>query len=95
MSTIDKQRIVSVRAMEALGYSFNGNEWKSALGAASSCCAHNEADAMPSLLVLRADKLACCTVCADEELELKLIADAVDAYEAKRWPDGVAPGGKG
>jgi hypothetical protein len=22
-------------------------------------------------------------------------ADAVEAYEAKRWPDGKAPGGKG
>ena len=53
-----------------------------------------EGDAMHCLLVLRADKLVGCTECSDEQLELKLIADTVEAYEAKRWPDGVVSGGK-
>jgi len=29
------------------------------------------------------------------EQELRLAADTVEAYEAKRWPNGAAPGGKG
>jgi len=27
--------------------------------------------------------------------ELELITDAITAYEAKRWPHGKIPGGKG
>ena len=50
---------------------------------------------MHSLLVLRADRLGGCTEGSEEETELKLIADTVCAYEAKRWPDGKVPGGKG
>jgi len=26
--------------------------------------------------------------------EFQLIADALQAYEAKRWPEGAVPGGK-
>jgi hypothetical protein len=93
MSTIDKQRIAAVRTMEALGYSFNGVEWLAPAGGAPSN--PMEADAMHSLLVLRADKLVCANEGSEEELELELITDAVAAYEAKRWPDGKIPGGKG
>ena len=50
---------------------------------------------MHSLLVLRADRLTGCIEGSVEELELKKIADTVGPYEAKRWPDGVVPGGKG
>ncbi len=48
---------------------------------------------MHALLVLRADKLADCVEGSDEEAELKMIAETVQAYEAKRWPDGVVPRG--
>ena len=95
MSTIDKQRIAAVRAMEALGYAFDGIAWTAPTGGAPISAADTEADAMHSLLVLRADKLAGCSEGSDEELELKMIADTVVAYEAKRWPDGKVPGGKG
>ena len=94
MSTIDKQRIAAVRAMEAMGHTFNGIEWTAPTGG-TAFAAGAESDAMHSLLVLRADKIGYANEGSDEELELKLIADAVDAYEAKRWPDGVVPGGKG
>jgi hypothetical protein len=49
---------------------------------------------MHTLLVLRADKLAGCTEDSDEAIELALIADAAEVYEAKRWPNGKESGGK-
>jgi hypothetical protein len=94
MSTIDKQRIAAVRAMEALGYGFDGIVWNAPQGGAPTCTAQSEADAMHSLLVVRAGKLTGCTKGTDDEGELERIADAVSAYETKRWPDGVVPGGK-
>jgi hypothetical protein len=36
-----------------------------------------------------------CTEGSPEENELKIVVDAIEAYEAKRWPEGKAPGGKG
>jgi len=54
-----------------------------------------EADAMHGVLVQRADALEGCTQGSDEEAELERIVDAIDAYEAKRWPLGKEPGGKG
>ena len=92
MSTIDKQRITAVRAMETFGYTFDGIAWQAPPSGAPARSTDTEADAMHSLLVLRADKLTGCAEGSDEQIELKLIADAVEAYEAKRWPDGVVPG---
>jgi len=54
-----------------------------------------EADAMHGRLVQRADELAGCTEGSDDEQELEAIVNAIEADEAKRWPEGKVPGGKG
>ena len=54
-----------------------------------------EADALLSALVLRADVLECCIEGSEEEAELAVITDAIEAYEAVRWPQGKVAGGKG
>jgi hypothetical protein len=53
-----------------------------------------EADAMHVLLVLRADQLEGCTENSEEARELAMIAEVLEAYERKRWPDSKGPGGK-
>ena len=45
--------------------------------------------------VTRADQIEGFTEGSPEEAKFKAIAAALEAYEAKRWPDGKAPGGKG
>ena len=91
MSTIDKQRIAAVRTLEAMGYVFR-DEWIAAAGVTTPATA--EADAMHVLLVLRADAIEGCTENSEEARELAMIAEALEAYECKRWPDGKVPGGK-
>jgi hypothetical protein len=95
VSSIDRQRIAAVKAMDALGYSFDGISWNAPAGGVPFPNMCDEADAMHAVLVLRADKLEGCTEGSDGKTELKMIADTVQAYEAKRWPDGIASGGKG
>ena len=53
------------------------------------------ADAMHAALVKRADNLMGCLEGSPEEAELASIVDAIEAYEALRWPTGKIPGGKG
>jgi len=50
---------------------------------------------MHALLVKRADELVGCTEGSPEEAELAAMADALGAYEEKRWPFGKVPDGKG
>jgi hypothetical protein len=50
---------------------------------------------MHGILMRRADALAGCTEGSPEEAELASIVDAIKKYEAKPWPDGKEPGGKG
>ena len=92
MSIIDKQRISAVRTLEAMGYVFR-DEWIAPAGVTAPATA--EADAMHVLLVLRADDLEGCTENSEDARELAMIAEAIEAYEAKRWPVGKVPGGKG
>ena len=48
-----------------------------------------------ALLVTRADTLEGYTEASPQEAELAALADAIEAYEAVRWPHGEIPGGKG
>ena len=51
-------------------------------------------DALHALLVKRADGLEGYTAGSDEEHELVAITDAIEAYEAVRWPAGKVHGGR-
>jgi hypothetical protein len=51
-------------------------------------------DHMHALLVARADALMGCAEGSPEETELAALADAIDAYEAVRWPQGRIPDAK-
>jgi len=66
-------------------------------GRAAGPVAHltDAADAMHAALVKRADDLMGCLEGSPEEAELASIVDAIEAYEALRWPQGKIPGGKG
>ena len=94
MVDIDRQRITAVIRMEAQGYVFDGMEWQPVEGASVPSIT-TAADALHARLVMRADALAGCTEGSDEERELAAITDAIEAYEAVRWPEGKIPGGKG
>lgn len=90
MGTVDRQRLAAVRTLEDLGFTFDGAQW---VGAVAQVVP--EADALHGLLMDRAVVLAGGAEGSPESNELSAIADALDAYEAKRWPDGRIDGGKG
>jgi hypothetical protein len=50
---------------------------------------------MHALLVTRADELDGCAEGSPEEVEYIKLLEAIETYEAERWPDGKIPGGKG
>ena len=96
MNNIDQQRVAAVRMLEALGYSYQDGEWVPAsppVGPRSLMTA--EVDAMHGVLVQRADVLEGCLEGSEEEVELRAIVDAIETYEAVRWPLGRTQGGKG
>ena len=67
-----------------MGYVFRDGEWMAPpIGWPSPAA---EADAMHVLLVLRADQLDGCTEGSPEEVESMAIAEAFEAYKAKRLP---------
>jgi hypothetical protein len=81
--------------MEALGYTFDGLDWKAPSVSGVPASTIDEADAMHGLLVLRADKLEGYGEGSEDEVEYQKIAKSIEAYEAKRWPDGRVPRGSG
>jgi hypothetical protein len=90
MGKVDKERIAAVRTLEHLGFKFDGRNWVGGVPAIVP-----EADALHGLLMDRAEALAGGTDGSPEADELATIADVLEAYEAKRWPDGRIAGGKG
>jgi hypothetical protein len=94
MSQVDRRRISAVRTLEALGYSFHADRWHPPLLAPAQR-RWTEADALHRLLVQRADTLIGCTDGSADQDELEVIGEAIEAYEAVRWPDGKIAGGKG
>jgi hypothetical protein len=93
---IDRMRIAAASALEALGYIYEGGRWLPETTKATPLIHLTvEADAMHATLVRRADALASCIKGPEEAFELRTTCAVLDAYEAKRWPLGKEPGGKG
>lgn len=91
MSEIDRKRITAVELLEAQGYTFDGSKWRPPVEQPF----WPEADRLHALLMDRAEVLSGCIEDSPEEDELRAIADALEAYEFRRWPGGKIAGGKG
>lgn len=85
-------RRAAVRALESLGYTYRNDEWTPRAATITPLPLTSETDTVHGVLMRRADALAGCTEGSDEAAELKTIIDAIEAYGAKRWPHGRAPG---
>ena len=91
MNTIDRQIMSAARALE-------DDEAPTrflSIAAATPGPMLRAGDSMHAVLVTRADALMGCTQGSPEEEELARITDAIEAYEAVRWPEGKIPSGKG
>jgi hypothetical protein len=88
MGVIDRQRIAAVKAMEAMGFTFDGVVWNAPGSPNPITSLVAEADALHAALVLCADTLEGCAEGSPEERDLGLITEVITAYEAKRWPNG-------
>lgn len=97
MSNIDRQRIEAVKTLEVLGYEFAAGAWSppAAHRVGKAGMASEVLESLHTLLVQRADQLQGCVEGSAEAAELAAITEAVQAYEALRWPEGKIPGGKG
>jgi hypothetical protein len=85
---IDRQRVAAVRTLEALGFRFQAGEWLPPATAPTPLSWLVNADDLHGALMQRADAFAGCTEGSVEEAELKAVVDAIEAYEARRWPLG-------
>jgi len=95
---LDRQRVAAVRTLQGLGYLYWDGEWIPPATATAPLSLLAEADAQHAALMQRADTFIGCQDESGEESELKTIVDAIEAYEARRWPlgrDPSVPGGKG
>ena len=87
MNNLDTKIAAAERDLDAFAHGGFTPAWAELL--------QTPADKMHALLVERADALMGCTEGSPEEAELATLTDAIEAYEAVRWPDGKEPGGKG
>jgi hypothetical protein len=87
MNNLDQKIMAAERDLDAFAHGGFTSPWAELL--------QTPADKMHALLVERADELMGCTEGSPEEAELATLTDAIEAYEAVRWPDGKEPGGKG
>jgi hypothetical protein len=94
MSNIDKQRVAAVRKLEQLGYTFAAGEWHAPARMTAPAPTSAQANAMPAVLVQRDEEREGCPEGSEKECEFATITDAVEAYEAVRWPNGKVDGGK-
>jgi len=66
------------------------------VGAGTTSDAHwRESDAMLAYLIERADALAAHAANPRAEAELERVVALIEAYEAKRWPNGKMAGREG
>lgn len=89
--SVDRKRVAAVELLEGQGYRFDGISWQPPVEQPY----WPEADRLHALLMDRAEVLSGCIEDSEEEDELRAIADALEAYEARRWPGGKVVGGKG
>ena len=94
MSEIDRQRVRGVEVLREMGFTWRNGGWLP-VSAENQPAIVPAADVMHRLLVERADRLVGCGENSDGEEELVRIGEAIETYEAKRWPDGKEPSGKG
>src|SRR5205823_1864998 len=87
MNNLDKQITAAARDPDAFAHRGFTPAWAEVL--------QTPADKMHALLVERPDALVGCTEGFPEEAELAKLTDAIEAYEAVRWPNGKMAGGNG
>jgi hypothetical protein len=93
MGASNRQATSTAKTMKELGYTCDKGVWTSSPEAVAHLA--GVADAMHALLVRRADEFDGCTEGSPEEAEYRSLVETIEAYEAKRWPEGKIPGGKG